>query len=451
MPRWSVGGLLLVAVLLVSSLPTTLSDAQAESPVLRSSFRAIFALDREEGVCFLQVLQAEIEGDVEDTFGWVEVWQEGHRLMLNTTDMEVVISTGNYDTYIWASVFDERGRWIAESNLLHTGHHAGVEIVFDEGIHERKWFEGDSLELDFRLPLVAGFDSYEVDSIICIINNQTVGKMGMGQTISKENQHQFWRFVHQGQVEVGRHTLSLALLPPNWGVPSVLSEQTWFSIVPRELEILPLVHFESLMMEREALSMESDDGKQIQDCDEDGFHQCFVRAQMRIPPNRQYTEVFDAADACAAKHCAGASKGDEMLKRVMQKPLAVMLQEHFSSIVAQWQVAESFMRAARVLQCLDERILAMRAIRTVLRLVGYKSSPPIRLQCTYPGCNEMSKDACNIFSRLLIQKVPFSPHVYLLFSFGFVVSSFNGFMVSGVWDLLRSGSDGVRSCCTAVT
>ncbi len=98
-----------------------------------------------------------------------------------------------------------------------------------------------------------------------------------------------------------------------------------------------------------------------------------------------------------------------MLRRAMRRPLAEMLQEHMSSVVAQWQVAESWMRAARVLQCLDQRPLALRAIRTVLRLVGYTSAPPVRQQCTYPGCNEMSKDACNIFSRMLFQQVPCTP------------------------------------------
>ena len=95
---------------------------------------ALFSLDTDEGIAYLQVQRteawreggaagAERDWDNEDSAaaGWVEVYQEGHRLMANFSGSEISIAVGGIDTYLWASVFDSRGRWIAQSNVLHTG------------------------------------------------------------------------------------------------------------------------------------------------------------------------------------------------------------------------------------------------------------------------------------------------------------------------------------------
>jgi len=99
--------------------------------------QALFSLDAEEGVAYLQVQRtesrswhdddegaasAEQDPDVDDgAAGWVEVYQEGHRLMANFSGSEISIAVGGVDTYLWASVFDGQGRWVAQSNVLHTG------------------------------------------------------------------------------------------------------------------------------------------------------------------------------------------------------------------------------------------------------------------------------------------------------------------------------------------
>ncbi len=97
--------------------------------------QALFSLDADEGVAYLQVQRtesgswpdargagAEQDPDDEDgAAGWVEVYQEGHRLMANFSGSEISIAVGGVDTYLWASVFDGQGRWAAQSNVLHTG------------------------------------------------------------------------------------------------------------------------------------------------------------------------------------------------------------------------------------------------------------------------------------------------------------------------------------------
>ena len=72
---------------------------------------AIFSLDETEGVAYLQVHRVHANDSFDGPHGWVEVWQEGHRLMLNTTDDEVAITVTHADTYLWASVFDAAGQW----------------------------------------------------------------------------------------------------------------------------------------------------------------------------------------------------------------------------------------------------------------------------------------------------------------------------------------------------
>lgn len=98
---------------------------------------AHFSLDTDEGIAYLLVqwIQvwhednlAGIERDVdeeESVGGWVEVYQEGHRLMANFSGSEISIAVAGVDTYLWASVFDTYGRWIAQSNILHTGRMLG--------------------------------------------------------------------------------------------------------------------------------------------------------------------------------------------------------------------------------------------------------------------------------------------------------------------------------------
>ncbi|KAJ1496291.1 hypothetical protein T484DRAFT_1760225 [Baffinella frigidus] len=50
--------------------------------------------------------------------------------------------------------------------------------------------------------------------------------------------------------------------------------------------------------------------------------------------------------------------------------------------------------SGQVFQCLGERDLAIRCFRAALRQ-----------QCTYPGCNDMAKDACNLLHRALLQEL----------------------------------------------
>ncbi len=74
---------------------------------------ALFTLDESEGVAYLQVHREYSDGAAKyDTArGWVEVWQEGHRMMVNSSDDEIVITTGTTDTYLWASVYNSAGLW----------------------------------------------------------------------------------------------------------------------------------------------------------------------------------------------------------------------------------------------------------------------------------------------------------------------------------------------------
>ena len=110
---------------------------------------AEFELDADEGVAYLQV---EWTGNDEDDAyeggeGWVEVYQEGHRLMANFSGREIAIAVGRIDTYLWASVYDSRGRWVSQSNVLHTGPHAGVSVVLDDTISRQVWVDGDKMIL----------------------------------------------------------------------------------------------------------------------------------------------------------------------------------------------------------------------------------------------------------------------------------------------------------------
>lgn len=57
-------------------------------------------------------VMGEAEEELGGIGGWVEVWQEGHRLLLNSTEDEVRFELPEgVDTYMWASVFDHLGRW----------------------------------------------------------------------------------------------------------------------------------------------------------------------------------------------------------------------------------------------------------------------------------------------------------------------------------------------------
>jgi hypothetical protein len=74
---------------------------------------ALFTLDESEGVAYLQVHREYSDGAAKDDTarGWVEVWQEGHRMMVNSSDDEIVVTTGTTDTYLWASVYNAAGLW----------------------------------------------------------------------------------------------------------------------------------------------------------------------------------------------------------------------------------------------------------------------------------------------------------------------------------------------------
>ena len=42
--------------------------------------------------------------------GWVEIWQQGHRLLLNTTEDDISFEFHGKDVYMWATVFNSMGR-----------------------------------------------------------------------------------------------------------------------------------------------------------------------------------------------------------------------------------------------------------------------------------------------------------------------------------------------------
>ncbi|KAJ1496290.1 hypothetical protein T484DRAFT_1874671 [Baffinella frigidus] len=249
----------------------------------------VLMLEEEEGVAYARVLRPE------GSAGWMELWQEGHRLMANTTELELSIGTRGVDTYLWASLFDADGRWIAQSNVLHTGHHAGVGVSIAASVWERRWEEGEQLQVTFSLPLAPSFEEYKVDAAIFLIDNQTVGMMHLGATVARnDGPLQEWTYVHHGQVEVGEHTLSLAILKPGASSPVAFSPQGWFSVAAASLETRVYTHAWLL----------PEDAAHLPECSM-AFRACFAASAGRVPPNRQYTELLDAAEGCASKLCPG--------------------------------------------------------------------------------------------------------------------------------------------------
>jgi hypothetical protein len=131
--------------------------------------------------------------------------------------------------------------------------------------------------------------------------------------------------------------------------------------------------------------VEGGEGRQLRDdveC-EFSFRECFTRALGRIPPNRQYTEALDAADACAIQHCSShrddwnaylrgnhSEDGrDTNLRALMRGTLTQQLDSHLSSVASGLKVPEGLLHCARILQLLGEGEAAARALKAAIRFV----------------------------------------------------------------------------------
>eukprot|EP00960_Hanusia_phi_P020605 607348-Hanusia_phi.AAC.1 len=220
----------------------TIIPAQGESirdRLLRQDVTARFSLDQEEDIAYLEVFaESKDTGEVFPySEGRIELWRENHVLMMNVSDTsELSVSVRNSNTYLWASVYDKDGRWIAESNVLHTGYRAGVWTTIHEAVAETEWVDGEQIEFGFLIQLREEFDSYMISKGVIVIDNQTVGMVSIEQTFTRASPSQTFTYHHHGEVEVGRHTLSLALLYPGQGTPCVLSPQVWFEVRAKRLE-----------------------------------------------------------------------------------------------------------------------------------------------------------------------------------------------------------------------
>ena len=170
---------------------------------------AVFSLDADEGAAYLQVERTD---GLDNGAGWVEVYQEGHRLMANFSGSEISLLVAGVDTYVWASVFDGAGRWVGQSNVLHTGHHAGVSVELDASVSQRAWVDGEALEFEFTLRLRPGVEQQVLARAIVLIDNQTVGMIPLDMTLRSAEPTRVLQYQHHGEVEVGKHTLHLALM-----------------------------------------------------------------------------------------------------------------------------------------------------------------------------------------------------------------------------------------------
>jgi len=493
LPRWLAG---IAWILAVAAASGSGGEDELEDDVFTG---VVLELDEEEGVAYARALRPEGED------GWMELWQEGHRLMANTTELvqpaalcrtsgtvcrptrphppggkradggrspqqpiggsavsavtrapappqELSIGVRGVDTYLWASLYDGAGRWIAQSNVLHTGHHPvshtrplpalcnapltrrrapraqGVEVRISPDFSARRWEEGAPLEVPFELALVPGADAAAADTAIVLIDNQTTvappaaapaqpfllppsllrapsdaaarapaqGMLQLHAALERGAAPAAFRYAHSGQVEVGRHTLSLAVLAPGAATPAAFSAQVTFQVDPAPLDV------QSYTAGWPWGAAASPPDPAPRAC-APALRACFARAARRVPPNRQYTELEDAADACASQHCAGAAPGGAALAAAARAPLLALLDEAGSALAAGRPAGEALLRAGQALAALRAPALAARAYRAALRVVGRADAPLPRRQCTYPGCNEMGKDACNLLQRAEIE------------------------------------------------
>ena len=332
---------------------------------------AIFSLDDDEGVAYLQVQRSEPReetGEGEET-GWVEVYQDGHRLMANFSGSELSIAVGGVDTYLWASVFDGSGQWIGQSNVLHTGHHAGVTVTVDDAVVQREWLDGEPLTFDLSLQLCDGVEQQALSNLIILIDNQTVGVLRLDTALSRGGREpgvgptKVLSYQHHGDVEVGRHTLQVAVIMDGRAFPSALSPQIWFSYRARDLAVFS---FTSVFR---ASSFSSDPRAAVgESLAEFGggegcrapeqLMECVIEREGAVPPNRQFTEVLDGIDACIAKVCApdatrkqAQGEGSDAAV-VVRAALLGRVDAHFSAVASDFQVAENLLRAGRCLYLL---------------------------------------------------------------------------------------------------
>lgn len=98
------------------SWPSLESDVMSQASAL---------LEYEHGTVYLQVVRGPAKalensdpGGGNVGKGWVEVWQEGYRLLLNATDDEISFGLFGGDTYLWARIFDSSGRWTFAPKIL---------------------------------------------------------------------------------------------------------------------------------------------------------------------------------------------------------------------------------------------------------------------------------------------------------------------------------------------
>jgi hypothetical protein len=119
----------LIAIFMLGLASSWSADCTQEACLNPGSSDLAAALSFEDGIVYMQVanrvstsseLQGFEEQESSSYYGWTEVWQEGHWLLLNTTDNHVSFELKGADTYIWASVFDGMARFVFSSSICHT-------------------------------------------------------------------------------------------------------------------------------------------------------------------------------------------------------------------------------------------------------------------------------------------------------------------------------------------
>ena len=178
---------------------------------------ALFSLDDDEEVAELQVfVEDKSTGEVFPySRGRIELWRENHVLMMNVSDTsELSVSVRHSNTYLWASVYDDEGNWIAESNVLHTGFRAGVRTMIHEAASNAGWVDGDQIHFDVLIELLEDFESFMISKGVVVIDNQTVGMMSIEHTFDLSNPSGTFTYYHHGEVKFFLHSPAFDQLSP---------------------------------------------------------------------------------------------------------------------------------------------------------------------------------------------------------------------------------------------
>jgi len=196
------------------------------------------------------------------------------------------------------------------------GHHAGVSVDLDDSVSRQTWLDGEPLTFGFGLRLRAGFDQQAVSSVIVLIDNQTVGMMRLDMTVQVDGLRgwrplgtavdgmvrvqsaepaQEFTYHHHGEVEVGLHSLHLALLEAGRAFPSALSQQRFFAYEARPLDILALtVNLRApgagvgVVAAHAARAEHGEDATAPYSAS--SLIRCILQREAAIPPNRQVCE-----------------------------------------------------------------------------------------------------------------------------------------------------------------